>query len=152
MDSTLVHAGVWVVPSSMQVHRYHPPPCRRMYVLVKCCAFASFSRAHSPDIYQVDNKQHARSTTLQRCRPYAPAGNAVRVRHTHLRCTAVAGCVYRSVCGPQSNIYLSLLLLCDRPTRTLDGNVRAVWIKLNVSTSTVLIFPTCCVSFPKHTP
>ena len=42
--------------------------------------------------YQVDSRQHAQGTTLQRCRPYA-----VRVRHAHMRCTAVAGCVNRSL-------------------------------------------------------
>ena len=46
-----------------------------LYVPVKCCQFFffffffPFSRAHSPDIYRVDNKQQPESTALQRRRP-----------------------------------------------------------------------------------
>ena len=41
-------------------------------------------------------------------------------------------------------------VLRDRSTHILDGNARIVWI--NMTTSTVLNFPTFCVSCPKHTP
>ena len=37
-----------------------------------------------------ETTEHAESTTLQRCRSEASAGNTVRVLQAHLRCTAVA--------------------------------------------------------------
>ena len=69
---------------------------------------------------------------LQRCRPYASAGNTVRLRNAHLRCTAVATVVViigvRSVINHMS--YLSLLLLCvTGPRSVVDRNVKIVWIK-----------------------
>lgn len=50
------------------------------YVRTLTSDLPSLLRAHSPDRYQVENRQQqAESTTLQRFRPYALAGNAVRV-------------------------------------------------------------------------
>ena len=48
-------------------------------------------------------------------------------------------------------VSLSLLLLCDRSTLTVDGNVRIVWFGLNISTSTVLMYLMFRVSSPKLT-
>ena len=65
-----------------------------MYVPVKCCLFFALgSHEHTAQTYswQTTDK-NAQGTTLQRCRTYA-----VRVPHTHMRFTAVAGCVYRSL-------------------------------------------------------
>ena len=84
-------------------------------------------------MYQADNGQHAQSTTLQRRRPYA-----VRVRHTHSRCTAVADCVYRS----QRSVIHHLVLfaaaaVCVTDPRTLEEMQGP--FGLSMSTPTVLV-------------
>ena len=62
----------------------------------KCCLFSLVRShelcAHSSDIYEVHNRQHAQVPSFERCRP-----QAVRVRHIHVRSVAVAGCVGRSI-------------------------------------------------------
>ena len=64
-----------------------------------------------------------------------PLHNTVRGCHTHLRCTAVAGCVYRSrllVIRNTPPTYIIAAAVCDRPRLTLDGNVNTFWIECSI--------------------
>ena len=69
-------------------------------------------------MYQVDTRQHAQSTALHRCRPYT-----VRVRacaaHLYALCTAVAGCVYRSLRSVIHHLPLFAAALCVTDPRAL---------------------------------
>ena len=46
-----------------------------------------------------------------------------------LYCCGYSSCVHRSLRSVIHYLYLCMLLLCDRSTLTVDGNVRIVWIK-----------------------
>lgn len=72
---------------------------RTYRISVRCCLLFALSCTQPRDVHQVDNRKHAQSTTLQRCRPQAPAGNTVREWHIHLGCTAVSSC-FITACGP----------------------------------------------------
>ena len=69
----------------------------------------------------------------------------MRVRHTQTRCTVVAGCVYRTLRSVTHHLPLFGAALCVTDPRTLDGNVRNVWIKWEYPDATY-IFDILCFS------
>ena len=90
----------------------------------KSSQLLALSRANiSPDMYyQLDNnRRQAENTTLQRCSAQAPTDNTVRVRLTHLRCTAAATCVCRS---PRSH------LLPLSPAAAILADPRTLWTEM----------------------
>ena len=113
--------------------RQQDPQAQTRTGFICCLSFALSSHAHRAQTckHQIDNRQHAQSTTLQRCRTQAPAGNIVREWHTHLGCTAVGSCFIEAVvCSPPPIFHFLLLLcVCDISRLTLEWRVqfRSQW-------------------------
>ena len=88
-------------------------------------AFCPFTSTHPR---HVPGRQQTTRQKAQRYSAYNDQQATPCVWHTDLRYTDVSSCLYRN--RPSVFHHLPIpAAVCDKPTHTLDGNVRTVWIE-----------------------